>query len=98
MKKYNLPNYGEYLKDNPKKYWFKRKLYGWGWVPVKWQGWLFLGVWIGLFVEFFIVIDKNSHSVSDTLMGMVIPVVLLFVILFLVCYGTGEKPKWSWGK
>ena len=23
-----------------KSYWFKARLYGWGWVPVKWQGWL----------------------------------------------------------
>ena len=35
-----------YLKDNPRGYWFKAKLYGWGWVPVKWQGWL--GVVIGI--------------------------------------------------
>lgn len=35
-----LKEYLEYLKDNPKHLWFKRKLYGWGWVPVRWQGWL----------------------------------------------------------
>ena len=36
-----------YLKDNPHGYWFKAKLYGWGWVPVKWQGWLVVAVAIG---------------------------------------------------
>src|SRR3989344_3809139 len=57
MKKHNLLNYTEYLRVNPKGYWFKRKLYGWGWVPVRWQGWLFLAAWIGLFVQLFTIID-----------------------------------------
>ena len=35
-----IKEYIAYLKDNLKRYWFKSKLYGWGWVPVKWQGWL----------------------------------------------------------
>jgi hypothetical protein len=30
--------YIEYLKDNPQGYWFKRKVWGWGWTPVTWQG------------------------------------------------------------
>ena len=98
MKKYTLRNYFEYLKDNPKRYWFKRKLYGLGWVPVKWQGWLFIFAWVGLFIQFFILIDKNSHSVSDTLIRMIIPSIFLLVILFLIGYKTGEKLKWNWGR
>jgi len=90
--------YLDYLKDNPQGYWFKRRLYGWGWVPVSWQGWLFILAWISLFVQFFLIIDKNSHSSSDTIITMIIPSVLLFIILFLIGYGTGEKPHWSWGK
>ena len=31
-------NFKEYIRNNPKGYWFKRKLYGWGWFPVKWEG------------------------------------------------------------
>jgi hypothetical protein len=23
----------DYLRNNPQRYWFKRKLYGWGWTP-----------------------------------------------------------------
>lgn len=30
-------NYLDYIRDNPHGYWFKRKLYGWGWTPVTWQ-------------------------------------------------------------
>ena len=42
-------------------------------------------------------IDKNSHSVSDTLIGMVVPVFLLTIVLMQICYWTGEKPRWRWG-
>ena len=30
-------NYLDYIRDNPKGYWFKRKPFGYGWTPVKWQ-------------------------------------------------------------
>jgi len=46
MQKLTLANYLEYLKDNPNKYWFRRKLYGWGWTPATWQGWLTLLIFI----------------------------------------------------
>jgi len=32
-------DYIEYVRDNPRRYWFKRKLFGWGWTPVTRQGW-----------------------------------------------------------
>ena len=38
----------KYLKDNPKGYWFKSKLYGYGWTPAKWQGWLVLFLFLAL--------------------------------------------------
>jgi hypothetical protein len=88
----------KYYSKNPKGYWFKRKMYGWGWTPVKWQGWVFLLIWIALFVEFFILAEKSSRSARDTLVSLIPPFVLLVALLFLVCYGTGEKPKWKWGK
>lgn len=93
-----MVSYIEYMKKNPKGYWFKRKLYGWGWVPVRWQGWLFLLVWVGLFVNSLVMVEKSSLPVSETIISMAISVVLLLIILFLVCYGTGENPRWSWGK
>ena len=98
MKKSITKVYVEYFKDNPKGYWFKRKIYGWGWVPVKWQGWAFLLIWMGLFIQFIIKIDDNSRSEKDTLIAMILPMLFFLALLFLICYGTGEKPKWSWGK
>ncbi len=48
--KYTWRNYIEYMKDNPKGLWFKMRLYGWGWVPVKWQGWMVVVIGIALVI------------------------------------------------
>ena len=49
--------YSEYLRDNPEGYWFKRKLYGWGWTPARWQGWVVLVVYIIGVMAFAFTID-----------------------------------------
>lgn len=83
--------------EEKKKLWFKRKLYGWGWTPSSWEGWLTLLVYLGILYFFFIKIDTNSHSVSDTLIGFALPFIILTSILIFICYKKGEKPKWQWG-
>lgn len=85
-----------YFKDNPKQLWFKRKLYGWGWVPVRWQGWLVLVLYVGLVVLFALTVDEQS-SPREIMFTGVLPIVLLTVTLIRICYATGEKPKWQWG-
>jgi hypothetical protein len=90
-------NYFQYLKDNPKGYWFKRKLYGWGWVPVKWQGWLVVGVYVLALVLFSLTIDESS-SALEVFFTFILPILLLTVVLIRICYKKGEKPRWSWGK
>ncbi len=101
MKKYTLKNYVEYMKDNPNKLWFKMKLYGWGWVPVSWQGWLtilfFVGVLIGngLYLE-----SQVSQTVTPTTSDFLIfygTLIISIAALILIAYKKGEKPKWNWG-
>lgn len=91
-----IKEYIEYLKDNPHGYWFKRKLYGWGWTPVTWQGWLLIIVYILLIVVFSMTIDNTSPR-QEVVFTFILPVVLLTVALIRVCYRKGEKPKWQWG-
>jgi hypothetical protein len=89
-----MKNYIDYIKDNPKGYWFKRKLYGWGWFPVKWQGWIVILIWAILFAFSVIMIEKNDNEIGKNLL-------VIFIItgmLIWICYKKGEKPKWSWGK
>ena len=77
--------------------WFKAKHYGWGWYPATWQGWLILVIAIGTIVIYGVLVDRQSHSVSDTLIGSCVFTVIVITLLICVCYLTGEKPKWRWG-
>lgn len=91
-----IKEYLQYLRNNPQKYWFKAKLYGWGWTPAAWQGWLVVVVFIGLLL-------LNSRRVSaiypttEVIYSFVLQNIILVLILILICYTTGEKPRWQWG-
>lgn len=80
-----------------KKYWFRNKEYGWGWVPITWQGWLIIILYILFIIKQFLLIDIRSHSVSDTLIGFLPRVIFATIILIGICFLAGEKPSWSWG-
>lgn len=94
-----IKKYIEYLKDNPEGYWFKRKLYGWGWTPVKWQGWLVIAVYIALISTLVSIreecIPGNPDSGNNTL-TFALPIIVLTIILVIVAYKKGEKPRWQW--
>lgn len=89
--------YNEYLKDNPNGYWFKRKLYGWGWTPVKWQGWLVIAMFVFLVLLSRLDIKFDSSTTNSEISWFLFKVVLLVIILIFVCYKKGEKPRWQWG-
>jgi len=91
-----IKKYITYLKDNPEGYWFKRKLYGWGWVPARVQGWLVLGAYI-VAVVIFVLRAEAVVSLVDAIRQVIAPVLVLTIILLVVCYKTGEKPTWQWG-
>ncbi len=92
--------YIEYIKDNPKHYWFKRKVYGWGWVPATWQGWLTIFTYTALVLLLVLnceeSIPENPDSGSNFLV-LGLPIVLLTVTLIFILYKKGERPKWQWG-
>ena len=89
--------YIAYLKDNPEGYWFKRKIWGWGWTPVTWQGWATLFLYISAIIIIFKNVDAKSHSNSDTLIGTAPLFIVVTTLLIFICYRKGEKPKWQWG-
>jgi uncharacterized membrane protein YhaH (DUF805 family) len=74
-----------------KKLWFRRKLYGWGWTPCTWEGWLVLLVWV---VFFTLAVSMMDHEGLKNLLF----IFLSTIFLIWVCYKKGEKPKWQWGK
>ena len=78
-----------------KKLWFKNKRYGWGWTPASWQGWAVLAAYLLLVVCLFWITDSFNRPDSD---AFFIPFLALTAVLIIICYLTGEKPRWRWGK
>ena len=91
-----IKEYIKYLKDNPHGYWFKAKLYGWGWDPATWQGWVVLLIYVALVVLFAFTIDENSPP-REIAFTFILPTILLTATLIRICYKKGEKPRWQWG-
>ena len=89
--------YIPYAKDNPKKLWFKRKVFGWGWTPVTWQGWLISILYIGLIVLFALTIDQTSPP-REVVFTFFLPVLILTVTFIRIAYKKGERPRWQWGR
>lgn len=89
-----------YLRNNPEHYWFKRKIYGWGWVPATWQGWLVTFIYVALIALLIIskeeAIPGNPNSGSNFLV-FGLPFIVLTALLIFICYKKGEKPRWQWG-
>lgn len=87
-----IKEYINYLKDNPQGYWFKAKVYGWGWVPVKWQGWFVLV--IALAIAFAgVYVGDTDGAPGAALLGFL----LMLALIFIFGYWKGEKPRWQWG-
>ncbi len=77
--------------------WFKAKRYGYGWTPCTWQGWAILLAYCFAIVSCFVVIDRSSHSASDTLFVFIPFTIFLTILLIILCVKKGEKPRWRWG-
>jgi len=69
--------------------WFKR----WGWIyrPITWQGIGFVVLTMAFCVQVFIVVDRHSHSVSDTLYGIFPYFVPAIILLFWLASKTSEN-------
>lgn len=88
--------YMAYIKDNPEGYWFKRKLYGYGWTPAKPAGWAVIGAYL-LFV-IGVVWYTETHGTVEASPGKFIALILAAtVLLVVIAWRTGEPPRWQWG-
>lgn len=88
----------DYLRDNPNKLWFKRKLYGWGWTPALWQGWATIGLYILIVVG---LVSSMGQQELESQSGSITFALIILVttsILIGICYKKGEKPRWQWGR
>lgn len=95
-----LQRYINYLKDNPEGYWFKRKIWGWGWTPATWQGWLVTIVVIVFVLWRAFAFDSaigDSEPTSGQLFWFLAEVIAAILVLILVAWRKGEPLKWMWG-
>jgi hypothetical protein len=76
------------MDDQPKRYWFSAKRYGWGWgPPTSWQGWLVFFIWLAVLLPVSIWLAPRS-----------LPLFFLFeaamiALLITVCYIKGEPRR-----
>jgi hypothetical protein len=52
--------------------------------PTVWQGWLVYAFFLAALIYDYILIDKNSHSVGETLVGVFPQAAVLFLILAFI--------------
>ncbi|MEK7650001.1 MAG: hypothetical protein AAB367_03550 [Patescibacteria group bacterium] len=81
-----------YYKNNPGGYWFKRNPFGWGWIPVKWQGWIVTLSSVAL-ISGGIYIGETDDAPGAALLGIVLAALLTFGF----GHKKGEKVCWQWG-
>ncbi len=79
------------------KYWFKRRRYGYGWIPSTWQGWLVLAMYMAVIVIGSIFINPEGEEMAKTFIYLVYVFISTFVLLFIT-YRKGPKPKWRSGR
>ena len=84
-----------------KKIWFKNKTYGFGWTPCTWQGWVIMLFFIVLLTMNVLVLIPNDLTpvpVTSDIIWFFIREAILITALIYICYQTGEKPEWRWGR
>ncbi len=82
--------------EENKTIWFRRRRYGWGWVPVTWQAWLSLVVYIGIVAVLAIAVS-DAVTIKEVALGFLLPIILLTAGYIRFCYAYGEEPRWQWG-
>jgi len=72
-----------------KKIWFKRKKYGYGWMPSSIEGWIVIIIASVMILYFAFKIQENPINI--------LYMILTAVVLVIINYIKGEKPRWQWG-
>ena len=81
-------------------YWFKRRRYGWGWIPVTWQGWMVIATYIlVVFSSAILLLGDVPRNTYEAAVGYFFAIfIVTTIVLLAVTRLKGPKPKWRWGK
>jgi len=86
--------------DGMARLWFRAKRYGWGWTPASIEGWLVMAAFlVAVVLDAAVLIYRVRHGVSprQALILFYVSLAALVAALLVVCWKTGERPRWRWG-
>lgn len=80
-------------------YWFKRRRYGWGFMPVTWQGW-------AVILGYVLIVAALIPAFLDAPEAVAAKEAGFFVIFFtaatagmlMISFSKGPRPRWRWGR
>lgn len=82
-----------------KKYWFKRRRFGYGWVPVTWQGWSVIAAYLAVVLGGALTLSDVPENEFTKEVGIFLVIIFIATAaLIRITLLTGPKPKWRWGK
>jgi hypothetical protein len=78
--------------NDPRRYWFPAKRYGWGWgLPSTWEGWIvMLAFVVSLVTSARWLLPQNPANFA-------LVAAITSAVLVIICYVKGEPPSWRWG-
>ena len=81
------------------KYWFKPKRYGWGFMPVTWEGWMATLVLVALiFLSAYVNKIGSENMTSENILRCVLDILILGGLFTVLCKDKLEGGlKWRWG-
>ena len=85
------------MQNEQKNYWFKRRRYGYGWVPVTIEGWLLILGYIAVITIASFPLWTDAPPAINVISYLAFALVLTVAFLFIT-YKKGPKPRWRWGK
>ncbi len=82
------------MTEQPGKYWFPAKRYGWGWgIPGTWQGWVVLAAYVAVLAGAVHFLPPARDALPFSAV-----IVVATLALLLVCLRKGEPPRWRGGE
>lgn len=81
------------------QYWFKRRRYGYGWIPVTWQGWLLVALLIVVIAlgAPFMLGPEDEITIAQLIRFAMFLAVTVSLFIFITAMHA-PKAKWRWGK
>ena len=86
------------MSSKPNQLWFRAKIFGWGWYPCAWQGWAIIAMYVFALVNGVLWIKGHAITERDVFVRILPSFYIMTVFLIIICYATGEKPIWRWGR